>query len=92
MLVYIQNTRPKILQIKQDYVFLGIISPYTKRKTQRRFRLKVIHTNAHSPCTVSKPRSIKDFDISRNSTDKVTSFNRQLTILVAFTLDPADTE
>ena len=59
MLVLIQNTHKKIIQIGQDYNFLGIISPYATRKTQRRFRLKAIHTSTHSPFTASKPRSIK---------------------------------
>ena len=58
MFALMQNTHKKIIQIGQDYTFLSIISPYTKRKTQRRFRLKAIHTSAHSPCTASKPRSI----------------------------------
>ena len=59
MFVLMQNTHKKIIQIGQDYTFLSIISPYTKRKTQRRLRLKAIHTSTHSPCTAPKPRSIK---------------------------------
>jgi hypothetical protein len=34
----------------------------------------------------------KDFGISRNGTDKIPLFNRQLAILVTFSLYHADTE
>jgi hypothetical protein len=59
MLVQIKNKLKKIIRIKLDYTFLGIISLYAKRKTQRRLRLKAIHTSTHSPWTVSSPRSMK---------------------------------